>query len=62
MSIIPQSSVEPALEEVQSEASEPLVSEQQSLSPYEVERICKAFIRLLHAPLKKEQEKQSNDR
>ena len=60
MSITPHSSVEPALEEGQSDASQPLVSEQQSLSPYEAERICKAFIRLLHAPLEKEQEKQRN--
>jgi hypothetical protein len=37
-----------------------VISSQPPLSAQEVERICKAFILLLHAPLKKEQEKQSN--
>ena len=31
-----------------------------SFSPHEIERICKAFIRLVNAPLVKEQETRSN--
>ena len=36
---------------VQKEASTPaIIPTQQSLSPFEVERICRAFIRLITAP------------
>ena len=38
------------------------ISVASSLSPQEIERICKAFIRLLHAPLIQGREKRSNDR
>jgi hypothetical protein len=40
----------------------PVVQTQPLLSPPEIERICKAFIRLLEAPLIQQQGVQDNDK
>ena len=55
--------IEPSLAVQQEECTTPLttvsigISVASSLSPQEIERICKAFIKLVHAPLIKGQGK-----